>query len=456
MTPELLAINPLDGRYAEAVEPLRGAFSEYALIRNRARVEIAWLQALCAEPRLPEARALCREESRMLEKLAADFPVEDARRVKEIERVTRHDVKAVELFLRERLAETTMRDLSPFLHFACTSEDINNVAHALMAKEGRAILLRDQRRLLQALSERAREWADLALLARTHGQPASPTTIGKEFGLFRVRLGKASRAFGRVALPAKMNGAVGNYNAHVAAAPEVDWPALAGRVLASFGLKQNEWTAQIEPHDGLAELFDALARWNGILLDLDRDLWLYISYGVFRQKIRSGEVGSSTMPHKVNPIDFENSEGNLGLSNALLRHFSEKLPVSRLQRDLSDSTVLRNMGVAFGHALVACRSSLRGLEKLEVDRRAVRRDLDGAWEVLAEPIQTMLRRAGVEDAYEQLKHLTRGRKLTRAGLRRLIGRLDLSTGARERLLAMAPEDYVGLAPELARRAADKS
>jgi len=448
MTPELLAINPLDGRYAEAVEPLRGAFSEYALIRNRARVEIAWLQALCAEPRLPEARALCREESRMLEKLAADFPVEDARRVKEIERVTRHDVKAVELFLRERLAETTMRDLSPFLHFACTSEDINNVAHALMAKEGRAV--------------GARAGVGRPGAPRPDARPAGVAhddrqgIIGKEFGLFRVRLGKASRAFGRVALPAKMNGAVGNYNAHVAAAPEVDWPALAGRVLASFGLKQNEWTAQIEPHDGLAELFDALARWNGILLDLDRDLWLYISYGVFRQKIRSGEVGSSTMPHKVNPIDFENSEGNLGLSNALLRHFSEKLPVSRLQRDLSDSTVLRNMGVAFGHALVACRSSLRGLEKLEVDRRAVRRDLDGAWEVLAEPIQTMLRRAGVEDAYEQLKHLTRGRKLTRAGLRRLIGRLDLPTGARERLLAMAPEDYVGLAPELARRAADKS
>ncbi|MDD5704659.1 MAG: adenylosuccinate lyase [Kiritimatiellae bacterium] len=447
----LMNISPLDGRYAAQLQPLRDIFSEYGLIRRRLLVEIAWLRALCAEPGIVECPALAPDEAAWLDKLAESLSIEDALRVKAIEATTNHDVKAVEYALKEKLAGTPLAGRSEFVHFACTSEDVNNVAHSLMLRDGLGVLRKVQRELLADLTALARANADAAMLARTHGQPASPTTLGKEFAVFAHRLERIGGQLDAIVMPAKLNGAVGNYNAHVAAYPNVDWPALARRVIEQdFGLRQNPLTTQIESHDGMAELFDALCRWNDVLLSLDRDIWTYISMGYLGQKAVKGEVGSSTMPHKINPIDFENSEGNLGVANALLGHLARKLPVSRLQRDLTDSTVIRNVGVACGHSLLAYVSTRKGLGKLKVNHARLAADLDQAWEVLAEPIQTVMRKAGMANPYERLKELTRGQAVDRDTLRRLIESLDLPADDKARLLALTPAGYTGLAGRLAR------
>ncbi len=447
----LTALSPLDGRYAEKLTPLRAHFSEFGLIRNRVRVEIEWLKALAAEPGLGEIKAFSAATVTQLDALVAGFCVTDGEAIKNIEARTNHDVKAMEYWLKERLAgNAEVLAASEFIHFGCTSEDINNVSHALMLAEARAaVLLPAQAQLVQRFRALAHAHADAAMLARTHGQAATPTTLGKEMANICARLERASKKIGTVALTAKFNGAVGNYNAHLAAYPEFDWAAFCRRFIESFGLEFNAYTIQIEPHDALAELFDAVARFNTVLLDADRDLWQYISLGYFKQRLKAGEIGSSTMPHKVNPIDFENSEGNLGLANALLRHLAEKLPISRLQRDLTDSTVLRNMGVAMGYALLAYDSCRRGLDKLEVDRARLAADLDACWEVLAEPVQTVMRRYGLANPYEQLKELTRGRGITRQGLQDFIQGLALPEAEKERLLAMTPASYIGLAVKLA-------
>jgi adenylosuccinate lyase len=446
----LTAISPLDGRYGRQTAELREIFSEFAFMRERLRVEVEWLTALASLglPELPELDAAARGE---LQQMVAAFGIEDCTEIKAIEAETNHDVKAVEYFIKRRVGPRLGR-AAEFIHFACTSEDINNVAHALMLERGRFVLQGRLRAIHAQLREYAHRHADLPMLSRTHGQPASPTTVGKELSNFTVRLGSAIDSIARVPLQGKMNGAVGNYNAHLAAYPQVDWEGFARGVVEDLGLTFNTHTIQIEPHDYMAELFDAVARANTILIDLDRDLWGYISLGYFRPKLKAGEVGSSTMPHKVNPIDFENSEGNLGLANAVLRHLAEKLPVSRWQRDLTDSTVLRNLGVAAGYSLVGYEACLRGLRKLEVDEARLRADLDDAWEVLAEPVQTVLRRYGVENPYEQLKALTRGKGITRDALHEFIRGLAIPAEAREALLALTPTDYVGKAGELARRA----
>ena len=446
---KLMAVGPLDGRYAGKVAELAPIFSEFGLIRYRVRVEVCWLRALCAEPGIPEARTLSPEEAAQLDRLVADFSSADAACVKAIEERTNHDVKAVEYFLRERFQGTSLADLSPFLHFACTSEDINNLSHAMMIRDGLVALAEKQKRVTEALTGLARAWKDVPMLARTHGQTASPTTVGKELAVFVARLRRQSDALAACRPLGKMNGAVGNFNAHLAAYPDVDWPALSRRLIeGELGLTQNRFTTQIEPHDYMAEMFDALARWNRVLIDADRDIWSYISLGYFAQKTVAGEVGSSTMPHKVNPIDFENSEGNLGLANALLHHLSEKLPISRLQRDLTDSTVLRNVGVAFGHSLLAYASTLKGLGKLKLNEARLAADLDEAWEVLAEPIQTLLRKARVEDAYEQLKAATRGKAVTREALRAFVEGLTIGDEDKRRLLALTPRTYTGNAASL--------
>jgi len=447
------ALSPLDGRYADKVAALRPHFSEFGLIRNRVRVEIAWLKALAAEPAIGEIRPFSPATLAELDTVVESFSAGDAEQVKQIEARTNHDVKAMEYWLKQRLAANAqVQQASEFIHFACTSEDINNVSHALMLQEARdAVLLPALRQVAARLRELAHQFADLPLLARTHGQPATPSTLGKEMANVCARHVRACDRVAAVSLTAKFNGAVGNYNAHLAAYPDFDWEGFNRRFIESFGLEFNPYTIQIEPHDAMAELFDAVARSNTILLDLCRDCWLYISLGYFRQKTKAGEVGSSTMPHKVNPIDFENAEGNLGLANALLRHLSDKLPLSRLQRDLSDSTVLRNMGVAFGHALLACDSCLKGLSKLEADPKRLAEDLDEAWEVLAEPIQTVMRRYGVPNPYEQLKDLTRGRAISRDSLQQFVRTLAIPEAERQRLLAMTPSSYVGKAAELARR-----
>ena len=443
---ELVALSPLDGRYAGRMDSLRGLLSETGLMRARVRVEIEWLIAL-SDAGLAELPPLPAGARDFLRALAADFGAPHAARIKEIERVTNHDVKAVEYFLKETVAGNgELAGAAEFIHFGCTSEDINNGAYALMIGEARSHSLRPA---LDALVSRLR--AAVPMLSRTHGQTASPTTLGKEFANVLARLERAVANFDRVELLAKMNGAVGNYNAHLVAAPEIDWEALARSFVESLGLKFNPYTIQIEPHDYMAELFDAIARINTILIDLDRDLWGYVSLGYFRQKLKAGEVGSSTMPHKVNPIDFENSEGNLGVANALLRHFSEKLPVSRWQRDLTDSTVLRNIGVALGHALLGWDSCVRGLDKLELDQERIAADLDVAWEVLAEPIQTVMRRYGVANPYEQLKELTRGRRITAADLAVFIDKLEIPGEAKARLRALTPAGYTGKAADLASR-----
>jgi adenylosuccinate lyase len=448
----LLALSPLDGRYAAKVEALRPIFSEFGLIRARVRVEVEWLLALAAAPGIAELPPLPDAAAARLRALAADFAAPDAARVKAIERTTNHDVKAVEYFIKERLRDDA--GLAPaleFVHFACTSEDINNLAYGLMLREARdAVLLPALDALVGTLRTMAHAHAALPMLSRTHGQTASPTTVGKELANVVARLQRQRAQLAAITIPGKANGAVGNYNAHVVAFPEVDWPALARGVVGALGLEFNAHTTQIEPHDGIAELCDAQRRINTIGIDLCRDLWGYISLGYFRQAVKAGEVGSSTMPHKVNPIDFENAEGNFGVSSALLGHFSEKLPISRWQRDLTDSTVLRALGTAFGHALVAFESLSRGLGKLTVAPERLAADLDAAWEVLAEPVQTVMRRHGLPNPYEQLKALTRGHGIDAAAMRAFIDGLDLPADAKARLRALTPAGYVGLAERLAR------
>ena len=445
----LTAISPLDGRYASKVDELRDVFSEFGLIRRRVAVECAWLAALCAATDIPEARLLSHDEADMLRSIATEFSLDDARRVKEIEKTTNHDVKAIEYFIKERIKGTALESRSEFVHFACTSEDINNMAHALMLRDGLKILRAAQDEMTDAIAALARANAAVPMLAHTHGQPASPTTLGKELAVTVARLRRQAAEIDRIVLPAKMNGAVGNFNAHLIAYPNVDWEKLARGVIESFGLRQNRLTTQIESHDGIAELFDAVARWNTVLLGFDRDIWTYISMGYLKSRPVKGEVGSSTMPHKVNPIDFENSEGNLGLANAVLEHLARKLPVSRMQRDLTDSTVLRNMGVGFGYALVAVRSTKKGLGKIEVHAEKMADDLAHEWEVLAEPVQTVMRKAGLANPYEQLKELTRGKRMTAEAMRVFIAGLKLDAADKARLLALTPATYVGKAAELA-------
>jgi len=450
----LTALNPLDGRYRNKVAALAEHFSEYGLIRNRIKVELVWLTALAAEPRIAEVPPFSASARALLDAAAAEFGVADAERVKAIERTTNHDVKAVEYWLKERFAATPeIARAAEFIHFACTSEDVNNLAYGLMLSEARrTVLLPAIMALTADLRALAHAHAALPMLGRTHGQPATPTTLGKEIANVVARLERTLTAFADARLPGKINGAVGNYNAHRIAYADVDWPGLARRVVTDLGLDFNAYTTQIEPHDGLAALFDALARINTVVLDLDRDLWGYISLGYFRQSIREGEVGSSTMPHKVNPIDFENSEGNLGLANALLRHLADKLPVSRWQRDLTDSTVLRNVGVALGYSLLGYVSCRQGLAKLAVDPDRLAADLDANWEVLAEAIQTVLRRYGVPEPYEQLKALTRGKRgITRESLHAFIETLAIPDDVKARLRALTPATYTGDAAELAKR-----
>ena len=450
----LTALSPLDGRYATKVAGLRQHFSEFGLIRARVRIEIAWLLALAGEPGVPEVTPFSADARAALDAAGASFAPADAERVKAIERTTNHDVKAVEYWLKERFAGTPeVARVAEFIHFACTSEDINNLAHGLMLSEARrTILMPALREIASDLRALAHAHADLPMLARTHGQPATPTTLGKEFANVYARLERAIAAIERVPIKGKLNGAVGNYNAHVVAYPALDWERLAAKVVTGLGLEFNPYTTQIEPHDYMAELFDAVARANTVLIDLDRDVWGYVSLGYFRPRVSEGEVGSSTMPHKVNPIDFENSEGNLGLANAVLRHLAEKLPVSRWQRDLTDSTVLRNMGVALGYALLGWVSLRQGLGRLAVDPSRLAADLDANWEVLAEPIQTVMRRHGLPNPYEQLKALTRGRTgITRASLHAFIDGLALPADAKARLKALSPATYIGNAALLAKR-----
>ena len=448
----LTALSPLDGRYRRSGDKLAPFFSEFGLIHARVRVEIEWLKALAAEPKIAEVPAFTAATLAELDRVVSDFSVRDADRVKEIERTTNHDVKAVEYFLKEKLTgNAEVEQVKEFIHFACTSEDINNLSHGLMLSGARAeVLLPALKNVSDRLRDMAHQYADLPMLSRTHGQPATPTTVGKELANVVWRIERAARRIAAVEILGKINGAVGNYNAHLAAYPEVDWAGFAERFVTSLGLVFNPYTIQIEPHDGMAELYDGFARVNTILIDLDRDLWGYISLGYFKQRVKEGEVGSSTMPHKVNPIDFENSEGNLGLANALLRHLSDKLPISRWQRDLTDSTVLRNMGTALGYALIGYESLLRGLGKIDANPAALAADLDGNWEVLAEPIQTAMRRYGVANPYEQLKALTRGTRVDAAGMAAFVQGLDLPDAVKQEMLTWTPGGYTGLAAKLAR------
>ena len=450
----LTALSPLDGRYHGKVEALRGHFSEYGLIRYRLLVEIEWLKALSAEPAIAELPPFSVATIAWLDQLAAAFSEADAEQIKAIERRTNHDVKAIEYWLREKLAENDeTKDALEFIHFACTSEDINNLSHALMLRHARdEVMLPALRAIIDKLQALAHEHAAVPLLCRTHGQTATPSTLGKEMANVVYRLRRAHARIAAAEIMGKINGAVGNYNAHLSAYPEVDWEHFAKRFVEARGLTFNPYTIQIEPHDYMAELYDACARANTILIDLDRDLWGYISLGYFKQRVVAGEVGSSTMPHKVNPIDFENSEGNLGLANALLRHLSEKLPISRWQRDLTDSTVLRNMGVAMGYTLLAYESCLKGLNKLEANPQKLAEDLNNSWEVLAEPIQTVMRRYNIENAYDKLKELTRGKGgINKESLAAFIRTLDIPEREKQRLQALSPETYLGKAAELAKR-----
>jgi adenylosuccinate lyase len=449
----ITALSPLDGRYESKVSALRGHFSEFGLIRNRVKVEVEWLKALAAEPALAEIAPFSAATVAELDDVIAAFSVADGEAVKAIEATTNHDVKAMEYWLKERLGHNVeVMKVTEFIHFGCTSEDINNVSHALMLRDGRdTVLLPALDKIIARLVELAHQLADLPMLARTHGQPASPTTLGKEMANVVYRLRRVRKSIASVELTAKFNGAVGNYNAHLSAYPEFDWEGFNGRFVESLGLTFNPYTIQIEPHDAMAELFDATARANTIVLDICRDIWMYISLGYFKQKLKAGEIGSSTMPHKVNPIDFENAEGNLGLANSVLRHLADKLPVSRMQRDLTDSTVLRNMGVAFGYAVLAYDSCLRGLGKLEAEPARLAADLDACWEVLAEPIQTVMRRYGIENPYEQLKELTRGKGITKDALQEFIGTLAIPDAEKARLMQMTPGSYTGKAAELAKR-----
>ena len=448
----LSALSPLDGRYASKTDALRPLLSEAGFMHHRVKVEIAWLIAL-SEAGFAELRPFAAEARALLEGLARDFSEDDAARIKAIEAVTNHDVKAVEYWLKEKVQHLPeLVAASEFIHFACTSEDINNTSHGMMLKAARdSVLLPSLANVIARLTEIAHANANLPMMSRTHGQPASPTTLGKEMANVVARLQRAQQRIASVEILGKMNGAVGNYNAHLSAYPDFDWPAFSRKVIEErLGLTFNPYTIQIEPHDYIAELFDAVARANTILLDLNRDIWGYIALGYFKQKTKAGEIGSSTMPHKVNPIDFENSEGNLGMANAVLKHMAEKLPVSRWQRDLTDSTVLRNIGVGLGYTLLAYDSCLRGLNKLEVNPARMAEDLDNSWEVLAEPVQTVMRRFGIENPYEQLKELTRGKGISKDALQVFITGLAIPQEAKDLLLAMTPASYVGLAEKLAK------
>ena len=453
----LLAISPIDGRYANKCGELQEIFSEYGLIKRRVLVECTWLKALAADSKIKECR-LSSEEAQAVDRVAAEFSVADAQRIKDIEKTTNHDVKAVEYFLKEKLgaapAIKRAKNLSvlEFIHFGCTSEDINNMSHALMLRDGQKVLRGAMDEVAKTILKMARSTAKVPMLAHTHGQPASPTTVGKELAVVAARLKRQAGEIDRLVMPAKMNGAVGNFNAHLSAYPNVDWEKLSAKVIRSLGLRQNPLTTQIESHDGIAELFDAIQRWNSVLLDFDRDVWMYVSMGYFKQRTVAGEIGSSTMPHKVNPIDFENSEGNLGLANAVMGFMARKLPISRMQRDLTDSTTLRNMGVGFGYTLIAIRSTQKGLGKLELNRERLADDLDHNWEVLAEPIQTVMRKVGMDRPYERLKELTRGRRVNAEIMREFVSNLPLPKADKDRLLKLTPATYVGLAAELVKRA----
>jgi adenylosuccinate lyase len=449
----LTAVSPIDGRYGSKTLPLREYFSEYGLIRYRVIVEVRWLQCLAAHQGIKEVPALTQSAVDFLEQLLVCFSLDDACSIKQIEGTTNHDVKAVEYFLKQRLAgHPELAQISEFIHFGCTSEDINNVAHALMLKESLAkVSVPAVNAIIDRLTSMAMEWAEVGMLSRTHGQSATPTTVGKEIANVAYRLGRQMGLTSNIPILAKFNGAVGNYNAHLIAYPEVDWQANAQKFIESLGLVWNPYTTQIEPHDYMAELFDQFTRINTILIDFARDIWGYISLGYFKQKTIAGEVGSSTMPHKVNPIDFENAEGNLGLANAVLTHLAQKLPISRWQRDLTDSTVLRNMGVGFGYCLIAYQSLLKGLGKLELNPARLQQDLSSTWEVLAEPVQTVMRRYHIAEPYEKLKQLTRGQGISQQRLREFIEQLELPTTAKQDLLKLLPENYIGNAAQQAKQ-----
>jgi adenylosuccinate lyase len=450
---ELTAISPVDGRYGSKTAAFRDLFSEYGLIRHRVLVEVRWFQALAASAEIAEVPALDDAAADLLNAIVDNFSLRDAERIKTIESTTNHDVKAVEYFLKEKIQGNAMLEASSeFLHFACTSEDINNLSHGLMLKAGRDdVLLPAMDEIIDTLSKQAQDYAAQPMLSRTHGQTASPTTVGKELANVVYRLRKQRDQVAGIEIVGKANGAVGNYNAHISAYPEIDWPAFSQQFIESIGLSINPFTIQIEPHDYMAEMFDAISRFNTILIDLSRDIWAYISNAYFKQKTVAGEIGSSTMPHKVNPIDFENAEGNLGIANALFNHLSLKLPISRWQRDLTDSTVLRNLGVGFAHSLISYQSLLKGLNKLEVNAAAIEKDLDSSWEVLAEPIQTVMRRYGIENPYEKLKELTRGKTITQQAFQEFIQTLEIPEDARSKLLQLTPRNYIGNAIEQTRK-----
>ena len=455
----LLAISPIDGRYSNKCSELQEIFSEFGLIKRRVLVECTWLKALAAEPKIRECK-MTAAQVKAVDKVAADFSVADAQHVKDIEKTTNHDVKAVEYFLKEKLAKafnsntsnSKTQTLLEFIHFGCTSEDINNMSHALMLRDGQKVLRGAMDEMTKIIAQMAKKYAKVPMLAHTHGQPASPSTVGKELAVVSQRLKRQAAEIDRLVMPAKMNGAVGNFNAHLSAYPDVDWEKLSGKVIRTLGLRQNRLTTQIESHDGIAELFDAIQRWNSVLLDFDRDVWMYVSMGYFKQRTVKGEIGSSTMPHKVNPIDFENSEGNLGLANAVMGFMARKLAISRMQRDLTDSTTLRNMGVGFGYTLIAIRSTVKGLGKLELNTERLADDLDHNWEVLAEPIQTVMRKVGMDHPYERLKELTRGRRVNAEIMRDFVKALPLPKADKERLMKLTPSTYIGLAAQLAKLA----
>jgi adenylosuccinate lyase len=454
LTP-LTALSPLDGRYHAKADPLRGIFSEFGLIKRRVQVEVAWLRALSQCDAIPEVPAFSKGASEVLDRITEEFGETEAAQIKSIEATTNHDVKAVEYFLKDAIKECMeLVAVSEFIHFGCTSEDINNLSHALMIRDGQQVLAASYSKITSELSSLAHQHAAQPMLSRTHGQAATPTTLGKELANVVARLNRQRNASSAIQPMGKMNGAVGNYNAHHVAYPDVDWPALSQDLVVSLGLEWNAYTTQIEPHDYMAEYFNAIARTNQILVDFCRDTWSYISLGYFKQRIVEGEVGSSTMPHKVNPIDFENAEGNFGVANALLDHLAHKLPVSRWQRDLTDSTVLRNMGVALGYTLLALTSLERGIDKLEVSSEPMSADLDASWEVLGEAVQTVMRRYGVPEPYEKLKALTRGQRLDAEALKAFILALDIPDDAKERLMSLTPANYIGYASELAKNVSD--
>ena len=448
----LTAVSPIDGRYGSKTADLRDVFSEYGLIRFRVEVEVRWLQKLAAHAQISEVPALSAEANSVLNAIVTDFGPADAEAVKNIERTTNHDVKAVEYFIKDKFKDNAeLMAINEFVHFACTSEDINNLSHGLMLKHGLDVVLPQMQQVTDEIATLGREFAEQPMLSRTHGQTASPTTVGKEFANVAYRMQRQIKQLKAVEILGKINGAVGNYNAHLSAYSDIDWAENAQNFVESLGLTFNPYTTQIEPHDYIAELFDTVARFNTILIDFDRDIWGYISQGYFKQKTIAGEVGSSTMPHKVNPIDFENSEGNLGIANAIMGHLAQKLPVSRWQRDLTDSTVLRNMGVGFGYSLIAYQSSLKGISKLELNPAKLNEDLENAWEVLAEPIQTVMRRYAIEEPYEKLKALTRGQDMNKETILAFVDTLDMPEEAKQSLKALTPHTYIGNAVDQAKK-----